>query len=41
LVDREAYDTSTKNLAQQFVKNFEKYATGVSDEILAAAPKTK
>ena len=39
--DREAYDTSAKNLAQQFVKNFEKYATGVSDEILAAAPKTK
>jgi phosphoenolpyruvate carboxykinase (ATP) len=28
-----------KQLAEQFIKNFEKYAAGVSDEILAAAPK--
>ncbi|HEX8332416.1 MAG TPA: phosphoenolpyruvate carboxykinase (ATP) [Segetibacter sp.] len=37
--DKEAYDTKAKDLAQQFVKNFEKYASGVSEEILAAAPK--
>ena len=36
--DRDAYDTTAKNLAQQFIKNFEKYASGVSKEILAAAP---
>ena len=33
-----AYDATAKNLAQQFIKNFEKYAAGVSAEILAAAP---
>ena len=27
------------NLAGQFVKNFEKYASGANAEILAAAPK--
>jgi phosphoenolpyruvate carboxykinase (ATP) len=37
--DRDAYDAKAKNLAQQFIKNFEKYASGVSNEILAAAPK--
>jgi len=37
--DKEAYDAKAKDLAQQFVKNFEKYASGASDEILAAAPK--
>lgn len=37
--DKEAYDAMAKNLAQQFIKNFEKYANGVSAEILAAAPK--
>jgi phosphoenolpyruvate carboxykinase (ATP) len=37
--DKEAYDAKAKDLAQQFVKNFEKYASGVNDEILAAAPK--
>lgn len=36
--DAAAYDATAKNLAQQFVKNFEKYAAGVSAEILAAAP---
>lgn len=37
--DREAYDAAAKKLAEQFVNNFSKYADGVSDEILAAAPK--
>lgn len=36
--DKEAYDAKAKNLARQFIKNFEKYASGVSEEILAAAP---
>lgn len=34
-----AYDEKSKDLATQFVQNFEKYASGVSDEILKAAPK--
>ncbi len=34
-----AYDEKSKDLATQFVRNFEKYASGVSDEILKAAPK--
>lgn len=37
--DRSAYDAAAKELAKQFVKNFEKYETGVSAEILAAAPR--
>lgn len=37
--DKAAYDAKAKDLAQQFIKNFEKYASGVSEEILAAAPK--
>jgi phosphoenolpyruvate carboxykinase (ATP) len=37
--DKEAYDAKAKDLAQQFIKNFEKYAGGASEEILAAAPK--
>jgi phosphoenolpyruvate carboxykinase (ATP) len=37
--DKEAYDKMAAKLAQQFVKNFEKYASGVSQEILKAAPK--
>ena len=37
--DRAAYDAKAKDLANQFIKNFEKYASGVSEEILAAAPK--
>jgi phosphoenolpyruvate carboxykinase (ATP) len=38
--DKAAYDEKANQLALQFVKNFEKYASGVSEEILAAAPKT-
>ncbi|MDE3251729.1 MAG: phosphoenolpyruvate carboxykinase (ATP), partial [Bacteroidota bacterium] len=37
--DTTAYDEKSKDLATQFVRNFEKYASGVSDEILKAAPK--
>ncbi len=36
--DPAAYDAKAKDLANQFRKNFEKYANGVSEEILAAAP---
>ena len=37
--DKDAYDEKAKFLAGLFVKNFEKYAAGVSEEILNAAPK--
>jgi len=37
--DKDAYDAQAKNLAAQFIKNFEKYAAGVDSEILMAAPK--
>lgn len=37
--DKAAYDAKSKDLALQFIKNFEKYAKGVSEEILNAAPK--
>lgn len=37
--DKAAYDAKAKDLAAQFVKNFEKYASGASEETLAAAPK--
>ncbi len=37
--DKAAYDAQAANLAGQFIKNFEKYASGASAEILAAAPK--
>ena len=37
--DTAAYDAKSTDLATQFVKNFEKYASGVNKEILQAAPK--
>jgi phosphoenolpyruvate carboxykinase (ATP) len=37
--DKAAYDTKAKSLAEQFVTNFKKYASGSGEEILAAAPK--
>lgn len=37
--DKEAYDAQAKHLAQLFIKNFEKYASGANEEILAAAPR--
>jgi phosphoenolpyruvate carboxykinase (ATP) len=37
--DKNAYDAKAKDLAGQFIKNFEKYAAGVTPETLAAAPK--
>lgn len=37
--DPEEYDRKAKQLAMEFVKNFDKYASGVDEEILAAAPK--
>lgn len=37
--DKEAYDVKAKYLASLFIRNFEKYADGVSAEVLAAAPK--
>ncbi len=38
--DKSAYDEKAIDLAKQFIKNFEKYASGVTQEILDAAPKT-
>ncbi len=37
--DKEAYDQKANHLAELFVKNFKLYEDGVSEEILAAAPK--
>lgn len=37
--DKEAYDKKANELAQLFVKNFEKYADQANEEIRSAAPK--
>ncbi|MBP6688300.1 MAG: phosphoenolpyruvate carboxykinase (ATP), partial [Lacibacter sp.] len=37
--DKEAYDVKAKSLAEQFIMNFKKYASGSGEEILAAAPQ--
>ncbi len=37
--NKDNYDSKAKDLAKQFIKNFEKYAAGVNEETLAAAPK--
>ena len=37
--DKNAFDTQASKLASGFVKNFEQYASGVSKEILEAAPR--
>jgi len=39
--DKNAYDETANNLAGQFVKNFEQYASETSADIIAAAPKVK
>lgn len=36
--DKNLYDLKSKELAQLFIHNFKKYAAGVSEEILTAAP---
>jgi phosphoenolpyruvate carboxykinase (ATP) len=37
--DKEVYDKKANELAQAFNQNFEKFASGASEEILAGAPK--
>jgi phosphoenolpyruvate carboxykinase (ATP) len=37
--DKNAYEQKATYLASLFIKNFEKYSSGVTDDILAAAPK--
>lgn len=39
--DRAAYDQAASKLAEMFNQNFEKYAAGVSNEILQSAPNPK
>jgi phosphoenolpyruvate carboxykinase (ATP) len=39
--DRAAYDQAASKLAEMFIQNFEKYAAGVSEEILQSAPNPK
>ena len=37
--DQGAYDVKAAGLAEAFVKNFEQFADGANEEIMAAAPK--
>lgn len=37
--DKAAYDVTARNLAEKFVKNFEKFASETAADILAAAPQ--
>jgi phosphoenolpyruvate carboxykinase (ATP) len=37
--DKNAYDEKAKRLGGLFIKNFQNYAAGVSEEILTAEPK--
>lgn len=37
--DKAAYDQKANELANSFVKNFEKFADYANDEIMAASPK--
>jgi phosphoenolpyruvate carboxykinase (ATP) len=37
--DKDEYDAKAKELAKQFIKNFEKYASDASEETAGTAPK--
>ncbi|MGV2481482.1 UNVERIFIED_CONTAM: phosphoenolpyruvate carboxykinase (ATP), partial [Salmonella enterica subsp. enterica serovar Weltevreden] len=37
--DKDAFNNTAQNLAGQFIKNFEQYASAANDEIMSAAPK--
>ena len=37
--DKAGFKTKAQNLASQFIKNFEQYASAANEEIMAAAPK--
>jgi phosphoenolpyruvate carboxykinase (ATP) len=37
--DKAAYDAKANELAEKFVKNFDKFKEFANDEILSAAPK--
>ncbi len=39
--DKDAYDNKANFLAEAFLKNFEKFASGANEEILAGAPRSK
>lgn len=39
--DTAAYDTTAKDLAEKFIKNFEQYASFAGEEIISAAPHIK
>ena len=39
--DKADYDEKANNLAEQFVKNFEQFASNANEEIMDSAPKVK